>query len=111
MFGWTYLSDNLNLIINIETFIVFLNRHFVYISIFRKLIEKMPKAKHKELEISQEDCPTEVASKYPGIFRRNNPNGSLLSKDEFIECSVKAWVLHFGGSEKYENTSLSKKYK
>ena len=69
----------------------------------------MTQTKHKQVEISHDDCPTQIASKYPGIFGRNNPNGSLLSKEDFIECSVKAWVMHFGESEKYENTSLGKK--
>ena len=69
----------------------------------------MPKRNHKEIEICQEDCPQVPASKYPGAFSKDNQNGSILNKEEYIDCAVKSWVEHFEESEKYENTSVSKK--
>ena len=71
----------------------------------------MPPKKRKEnhLEITQADCPAQIVPKYPGVYHRNNPDGSSLSKHEFIEHAVRQWVEHFNGSEKYENTSLANK--
>ena len=69
----------------------------------------MPKTNCKQVEICQKDCPPVPASKYPGAYSKDNPNGSVLSKVEYIDCVVKSWVEHFKEGEKYENTSLSKK--
>ena len=66
----------------------------------------MPKKDH---EISQQDCPAVPAPQYPGIYSKDNPNGSLLTKQDFILSAVKAWVDHFKESEKYESTRLSMK--
>ena len=69
----------------------------------------MPKTNRKQVEICQQDCPPVPAPKYPGAYSKDNPNGSIISKAEYIDCAVKSWVEHFEESEKYENTSLSKK--
>ena len=68
----------------------------------------MPKRKG-ESEIGGEDCPANPATAYPGLYGRNNRNGSVLTKQKFKEEAVRRWVEHFGDSEKYENTSLAHK--
>ena len=68
----------------------------------------MPKRKG-ESEIGGEDCPANPATAYPGLYGRNNRNGSVLTKQKFKEEAVRRWVEHFGDSEKYENTSLANK--
>ena len=65
----------------------------------------MPPKKKRHSGINKEDCPSEIAPRYPGVYQKNNPNGSVLSKEEFTECAVQEWVKHFNGSDKYENTS------
>ena len=65
--------------------------------------------KSKKSEISQVDCPSTVASQYPGKFSKDNPNGSVLNKHEFIESAVRDWVKHFDESDKYENTTMAHK--
>ena len=64
---------------------------------------------NRDNEISQRDCPADPAPQYPGKYSRINPNGSILSKQEFLDSAVKAWVDHFKESEKYESTRLSNK--
>ena len=59
------------------------------------------------MSISKADCPQVTAAPYPGAKSRNNPSGSLLSRNEYIEQSVQHWINHFEDSEKYQNSSLS----
>ena len=66
----------------------------------------MPKRKN---EISQEDCPVWVASSYPGKFRKDNLNGTLMSRQEWKEDQVRRWCEHFSDNPKYENSSLASK--
>ena len=66
----------------------------------------MPKRKN---EISQEDCPVWVASSYPGKFRKDNLNGTLMSRQEWKEDQVRLWCEHFSDNPKYENSSLASK--
>ena len=54
--------------------------------------------------IKSEDCPDESAPPYPGKKSRNNPEGSLLNKSEFIDSEIDKWVRHFENSEKYHQT-------
>ena len=61
------------------------------------------------MSISKTDCPQVTAAPYPGAKSRNNPSGSLLSRNEYIEQSVQNWINHFEDSEKYQNSSLSLK--
>ena len=61
-------------------------------------------------EINREDCRVNhILEPYPGKFTRNNRNGSILTKEEYIKDVVKKWVEHFGDSEKYHNTSIANK--
>ena len=59
--------------------------------------------------IIREDCPQGKAPVYPGKKNKNNPNGSELSKNEFVGQVIEGWVRHFGDKEKYRNTSWSNK--
>ena len=69
----------------------------------------MASVRDKSDQISLKDCPTEIAPHYPGAFSKDNPSGSLESRNDFLRGVVKSWVSHFKYSRKYENTSLSKK--
>ena len=59
--------------------------------------------------IRREDCPTKMAAAYPGKQSKNNPGGSVLTKDEFIGEAIENWVRHFNNSDKYHQTYFTKK--
>lgn len=55
-------------------------------------------------KINQDDCPSDPASHYPGKKSRNNPRGSSLTKDSFIDEEIVKWVRHFNNSDRYNTT-------
>ena len=59
--------------------------------------------------ITLEDCLPGCAPKYPGLWSKDNPNGSTLTSEEYTAKHVYDWVKHFGDSENYQNTYLSNK--
>ena len=59
--------------------------------------------------IRREDCPVDRAPFYPGKKSRNNPNGSTLTKFEFVSKTIEDWVKHFDDSDKYHNTGFAEK--
>ena len=61
-------------------------------------------AESKKKVMRKEDCPSTVADPYPGKKSRNNPNGTILTKSEFIEKEVENWVEHFKNSDSYHKT-------
>ena len=63
-------------------------------------------------KINNQDCP-EKAKPYPGKISRNNPNGCVLSKEEYIKNVVLDWVRYLRENcrEKYEDATCSHKLK
>ena len=59
--------------------------------------------------MSRADCPANQAPKFPGKKTRNNPTGTLLTKSEFIEKEIEAWVNHFNNSNMYHETYFAHK--
>ena len=50
-----------------------------------------------------------MAVAYPGKKSKNNPGGSVLTKDEFIGEAIENWVRHFNNSDKYHQTYFTNK--
>ena len=59
--------------------------------------------------IRSEDCPDDTAPVYPGKKSRNKPNGSSLTKSEYILKAIDIWVKHFDDSDRYHNTAFGNK--
>ena len=59
--------------------------------------------------ITKADCPSKKADPYPGIMRKDNPSGSLLTRQQHIEKQVQDWIDHFEDSDQYQNESVSNK--
>ena len=55
------------------------------------------------------DIVLEAAPHYPGKWNRNNKEGSVLTRSEFIEHEVRKWVNALAELEKYQATPISAK--
>ena len=67
----------------------------------------MSKTDRKEIRYA--DGPQNSAKAYPGKKSRNNPNGTALTKSEFIASEVEKWVRHFDNSDLYHQTFFAHK--
>ena len=59
--------------------------------------------------IRREDCPPGRALAYPGKKTRNNPDGTVLSKMEYVDKIITEWIKHFEDKERYKRTPWSTK--
>ena len=59
--------------------------------------------------IRREDCPPGRALAYPGKKTRNNPDGTVLSKMEYVDKIIPEWIKHFEDKERYKRTPWSTK--
>ena len=64
---------------------------------------------HKPDMISNGDIHFPDPLKYPGKLNRNNKQGTLLSRNEWLMEEVKKWITHMKINDKYDNTYHSVK--
>ena len=61
------------------------------------------------IRITASDNPDEKAPQYPGKFRRNNKQGTILSRQEWLKQQTDEWVQHMRVKPAYTETYLSDK--
>ena len=63
----------------------------------------------KVIRITVSDNPNEKAPQYPGMFRQNNKQGTILSRQEWLKEQTHKWVQHMSVKPAYTKTYLSDK--
>ena len=64
---------------------------------------------NKKKQIKIADCPKDLALWYPGSWSRNTPEGTLLSREDWLKQEIEKWINHFKGNDVYNQTSQSNK--
>ena len=64
---------------------------------------------NKKKQIKIADCPKDLALRYPGSWSRNTPEGTLLSREDWLKQEIEKWINHFNGNDVYNQTSQSNK--
>ena len=59
--------------------------------------------------ITAKDNPEEKAPRYPGKFRRNNEQGVIYTKDEWLEIQTDLWLQHMVKNPAFEKTYTADK--
>ena len=65
--------------------------------------------KDKDKMLQKSDCTMPPPKDYPGKYNRNNSNGSLLTRSEWIKKEAEKWILNMKDHEKYDDTYFSVK--
>ena len=65
--------------------------------------------KDRKLYLTASDCSLERPSKFPGLYNKDNKDGTMMSKDEWIKGEIKKWANNLKQSEKYETTPFSER--
>ena len=80
---------------------------YSYIECFR---HRMPHSKNV-IRITVSDNPNEKAPQYPGpgMFRQNNKQGTILSRQEWLKEQTDKWVQHMRVKPAYTKSYLSDK--
>ena len=80
---------------------------YSYIECFR---HKMPHSK-KNIKITVSDNPNKKPPQYPGpgMFKQINKQGTILSRQEWLEEQTDKWVQHMSVKPAYTKTYLSDK--
>ena len=59
--------------------------------------------------ITAKDNPEEKGPRYPGKFRRNNEQGVIYTKDEWLEIQTDLWLQHMVKNPAFEKTYTADK--